>query len=121
MNMQSVQVMILLLDAFIKLAPWRIITEAIGRIGYGSGRSLARNFRPAIVVFAALGLIAMASIFGPALLAGYFAVVIPSHVSRSSLVLGYAVSGLYLAVMLWRGWGLRGRCVLFPSANWLLK
>lgn len=35
MNMQNIQIMMLLLDGFIKLAPWRIVTETIGRIDYG--------------------------------------------------------------------------------------
>jgi hypothetical protein len=33
MNMQTIQIMILLLDGFIKLAPWRIVTETMDRIG----------------------------------------------------------------------------------------
>jgi hypothetical protein len=47
MNMQTIQIMILLLDGFIKLAPWRNVTEA-------SGKSLAQSFRLAITVFAGL-------------------------------------------------------------------
>jgi hypothetical protein len=30
MNMQTIQIMILLLDSFIKLAPWRIVTKDDG-------------------------------------------------------------------------------------------
>jgi hypothetical protein len=33
MNMQTVQIVILLLDGFIKLAPWRTVTETMDRIG----------------------------------------------------------------------------------------
>jgi hypothetical protein len=115
MNMQTIQITILLLDGFIKLAPWRIVTQAIGRIGYDSGRSLACSVRPAIAVLATLCLIATASTFGPAFPAGYFVGVIPSHVSRGNLVLGYAVSGLYLGVMLWRGWTCAVRTRRFHS------
>ena len=104
MNMQTIQITILLLDGFIKLAPWRIVTQAIGRIGYDSGMSLAYSLRPAIAATAALCLITVASVFGPVLLAGYFVGVAPSHVSRGGLALGYAVS-VYLGVLLWRGWG----------------
>ena len=43
MNMQTIQIMILLLDGFIKLAPWRIVTETMDRAGYGAGESLARG------------------------------------------------------------------------------
>jgi len=54
MNIQTIQIMILLLDGFIKLVPWRIATEAQGRIGFGSGKSLARSLRLAITVFAGI-------------------------------------------------------------------
>jgi hypothetical protein len=109
MNIQTIQFTILLLDSFIKLAPWRAVTDAIGRIAHVSGKNLARSLRLVIPLVAGLSLIAMASIFGPAFLAGYFVGVFPLHVSRGSLVLSYAVSGLYLGVMLWRGLRLRDR------------
>ena len=54
MNMQTIQIMILLFDGFIKIAPWRNATEATGRYGIGSGKSLAQTFRLAITVFAGL-------------------------------------------------------------------
>jgi hypothetical protein len=43
MNMQSIQVMILLLDSFIKLAPWRIFTETMARLGRSAIESPARK------------------------------------------------------------------------------
>ena len=43
MNMQTIQIMILLLDSCIKLAPWRIVTETVDRIGYSASESLARR------------------------------------------------------------------------------
>jgi hypothetical protein len=72
MNMQTIQIMILLLDGFIKLAPWRIVTETMDRIGCGASESLARS--PVIIAAACAGLCAlpMASIFGPLLLISYF-------------------------------------------------
>lgn len=102
MNMQTIQIMILLLDGFIKLAPWRNLAETMGRIGWVSRQNVARSLRFATAVFAGLGLIVLASIAGPAFPPGCF-VVIPSHVSRGSLVLSYAVSAFYLALALWAG------------------
>jgi hypothetical protein len=52
MNMQTIQIMILLLDGFIKIAPWRNVAETSDR--YGAGKSLAQSFRLAITVFAGL-------------------------------------------------------------------
>jgi hypothetical protein len=42
MNMQTIQILFLLIDSIIKLAPWRIVTEAMDRIGHGASESLAR-------------------------------------------------------------------------------
>jgi hypothetical protein len=36
MNMQTVQIVILLIDGFIKLVPWRTVTETMDRIGCGA-------------------------------------------------------------------------------------
>ena len=52
MNMQTIQIMILLLDGFIKLAPLRTVTEGTGR--FGCGKDLARSLRLAITVFAGI-------------------------------------------------------------------
>jgi hypothetical protein len=48
MNMQTIQIMILLLDGFIKLAPWRTVTETMDRIGYAASESLVRSLGVAL-------------------------------------------------------------------------
>jgi hypothetical protein len=103
MNMQTIQIMILLLDGLIKLAPWRIVTEAVDRIGYDAGESLARGLRIVAVACADHCVVLMASIFGPLLLSGFFGGVIPTHVSPDSLVLSYVSFGFYFGVGLWAG------------------
>ena len=40
MNMQNIQILFLLIDSAIKLAPWRIVTETMQRIGYDASESL---------------------------------------------------------------------------------
>jgi hypothetical protein len=110
MNMQTIQIMILLLDNFIKLAPWRLVTEAIRRIDRVSRERFARGLRFAIAVLAGLGLIVLASIFGPAFVAGYIANVMPQQASRGGLVLDDGVSGLCVVLALWVGvWWCGGR------------
>jgi len=89
MNMQSIQMMILLLDGFIKLAPWRIVTEALDRIGCGASEGLARGLRIFFVTCADLRVLPMASIFDPQLLTRYFGGAIPSHVNSGSPVFSY--------------------------------
>jgi hypothetical protein len=105
MNIQTIQIMILLLDGFIKLAPWRVVIEAMGRIGDGSRESLVRGLRLAILAIVGFGVAAMVSIFEPA----FFVGVIPSHASCGGLAFSYIVSGFYAGVMLWGGLWLRGR------------
>ncbi len=39
MNMQTIQILLLLLDGIVKLAPWRIVMETMDRIGYGAAES----------------------------------------------------------------------------------
>ena len=46
MNMQNIQILFLLFDSVIKLAPWRIVTETMQRIGYDASESLARSLCP---------------------------------------------------------------------------
>ena len=63
MNMQTIQIMILLLDSFIKLAPWRIVTETLDRIGCGASESLARSLVVIVAACAGLCTLPAASIF----------------------------------------------------------
>jgi hypothetical protein len=113
MNMQTIQIMILLLDGFIKLTPWRIVTEAMDRIGYAAGESLARGL--GVVAAACTGRCALptASVFEPLLLIGYFGGVVPSHIQTSSPLFSYMMFGFYLGAMVWGGIWLRDR--QFPS------
>ena len=103
MNMQTIQIMILLLDGFIKLAPWRIVTETKDRAGYGAGESLARGLRVVAVTCVGLCALPTTSIFGPLLPTSYFGGVVPSHVNPGNLVFSYVLFGLYFGVALWAG------------------
>jgi hypothetical protein len=60
MNMQTIQLLFLLLDSVIKLAPWRMVTETMERIGHGAGESLARSL--GVVAVSCAGLCAFAQI-----------------------------------------------------------
>ena len=93
MNMQAIQIMILLLDSFIKLAPWRIVTETIDRIGCGASGSLARSLVVIAAACAGLCTLPAASIFGPLLLIGYFGGALPLDVQAGSPLFSHAGSG----------------------------
>jgi apolipoprotein N-acyltransferase len=116
MNMQTIQILILLLDGFIKLAPWRIVTETMDRIGYGASESLARSL--CIFAAACAGLCALptASIFGPALLTGYFGGAITSHVDPGSPLLSHLLLGFHFGVAVWAGLWWCGKSLRIDAA-----
>jgi hypothetical protein len=109
MNMQTIQIMILLLDSFIKLAPWRIVTETMDRIGCSASEGLARSL--VVIVAACAGFCALptASIFGPLLLIGYVGAAISSHMRPGSPLFSQIPFGFCLGVMVWSGLWLRDR------------
>jgi hypothetical protein len=108
MNMQTIQIMILLADSFIKLAPWRIVTETMDRIGFSASESLARNL---VVIAAACGLCALptVSIFGSLLLIGYISGTLSLHMRTGDLLFGHVLFGFYVGLIVWGGLWLGGR------------
>ena len=107
--------MILLLDGFIKLAPWRTVTETMDRIGYAASESLARSISVAFAACTGLCPFPTASIFGSLLLTGYFAGVVPSMPS-GELMLSHVLFGFYVGMALWAGLWWRGRGVRIDTA-----
>lgn len=119
MNMQTIQIMILLLDSLIKLAPWRIVTETMDRIGCSASESIARSL--VVIAAACTGLCALptASIFGPLLLIGYVGAAISLHMRPGSPLFSQIPFGFFLGVMVWSGLWLRDRRLrtLLPLAS----
>jgi hypothetical protein len=119
MNMQTIQIMILLLDSFIKLAPWRIVTETMDRIGCSASEGLARSL--VVIVAACAGFCALptASIFGPLLLIGYVGAAISLHIRTDGPLFSQIPFGFCLGVMVWSGLWLRDRRLrtLLPFAS----
>jgi hypothetical protein len=115
MNMQTIQIMILLLDGFIKLAPWRTVTETMDRIGYAASESLARSLGVALAAYAGFCPFPTASIFGPLLLTGYFAGVVPS-LPGGGLLFSHILFGFYVGMALWAGLWWRGRGARIDTA-----
>jgi hypothetical protein len=109
MNMQAIQIVILLLDSFIKLAPWRIVTEMMDRIGCGASESLARSL--VVIAAACAGLCALpaASIFGPLLLICYIGATASLHARTSGPLFNHVLLAFYLGVTAWSGLWLRDR------------
>ncbi len=105
MNMQTIQILFLLLDGIVKLAPWRIVTESMDRIGYGTSESLARSLGAIAVVGAGLYVFPPTAILGAILLTGYPGGAMASHVRIGSPLFSHILFGFYLGVMVWGGSG----------------
>jgi len=108
MNMQTIQIFLLMLDSIIKLAPWRIVTETIDRIGYGASEGLVRILSVIAVFCAGFCGFPPIPVIGSLLLTsdpGAMA----SHVRIGSPLFSHILLGLCLCVAVWGGLWLRGR------------
>jgi hypothetical protein len=106
MNMQTVQILFLLLDGVIKLAPWRMVTETMERIGYGASESLA--WTPGVVTVSCAGLCAFPPIpvIGPLMQICHSSDAMASSVDIASPFSGLILFVSCLGVMLWGGFWL---------------
>jgi DoxX-like family len=103
MNMQTIQILLLLLDNMIKLAPWRIVTETMDRIGYGASESLARSL--GVLAVSSAGLFAFPPIpfIGPVLRTCYFGGAMASSIHLGSPLSSHLLFGFFLGVTVWGG------------------
>jgi hypothetical protein len=106
--MQNIQILFLLLDSVITLAPWRIVTKMVDRIGYAVGRGLARS-----LCIRSLGIIAVictflyvfppVSLFGAILSAGDLTSAVVSHLRIGNPLISITLFGCYLCALVWGG------------------
>ena len=100
-------ILFLLLDGGIKLVPWPIVTETMGKMGYGSSETLARSLGIITVVCTLLYSVPPTSILGAILLTGYLGGAMASHIRIDSPLFTHTLFGFYLGVMVWGGLWLR--------------
>jgi hypothetical protein len=108
MNLQNIQILFLLLDSVIMLAPWRIVTRAVDRIGYAAGRRLARSLgirslAIIAVICAVLYVFPPVSLFGAVLSAGDLASAMVSHLRIGNPLISIMLFGCYLGALAWGG------------------
>jgi hypothetical protein len=103
MNMQNIQILFLLLDSLMMLAPWRIVTKAVDRIGYAAGRGLARNLAIIAVVCIVLRVSPPVSILGAILPVGDLNSAMLSHLRLGNPLISIMLFGCYLGALLWGG------------------
>jgi hypothetical protein len=96
-------------DGAIKPVERPVVTEAMGRIGYGSSETLARTLGVITVVCSVIYAVPPTSILGAILLTGYLAGAMASHLRIADPLFTQILFGFYLGVMLWAGLWLRDR------------
>jgi hypothetical protein len=102
-------ILFLLFDGAIKLVPWPVVTETMGRIGYGSSETLARSLGIITIVCTVLYAIPPTSILGAILLTGYLGGAMASHLRIGSPLFSHILFGFYLGLMVWGGLWLRDK------------
>jgi DoxX-like family len=119
MNMQNIQILFLLFDNVIKLAPWRIVTETMQRIGYGAREGLAQSLGIVAIVGAVLYAFPPTSIVGADLPAGDFGGAMMSHVRIGTPLVSHILFEFWLGLMVWGGLWLchRNLRTLLPLRN----
>jgi hypothetical protein len=103
MNLQNIQILFLLLDSVIMLAPWRIVTKTAERIRYAVGRGLVQSLAIVAVVCTFLYVFPPVSLFGAILSAGDFNSAMLSHLRIGNPLISITLFGCYLGVLLWGG------------------
>jgi hypothetical protein len=103
MNMQNIQILFLLLDSLMMLAPWRIVMKAVDRIGYAAGRGLVRNLGIVAVVCVVLHVFPPVSILGALLPVGDLSSAMLSHLRLGNPLISIMLFGCYLGALLWGG------------------
>ena len=103
MNLQNIQILFLLLDSAIMLAPWRIVTKAVDRIGYAAGRGLTRNLGIITIICTVLYVFPPVSVLGAVLPVGDVSSVMVSHLRIGSSLISITLFGGYLGALLWGG------------------
>src|SRR6476620_4983882 len=77
-------IVFLLFDGAIKLVPWPVVTETMGKMGYGSSENLARSLGIITVFCSVLCSGPPTAILGAILLTGYLGGAMASHVRIDS-------------------------------------
>ncbi len=107
MNMQTIQILFLLLDSVIKLAPWRVVTEPLERIGYGASESLARSLGVVAVSCAGLCAFPPIPVIGPLMQICHSGCATEASAHIDGPLFGLILFGFCLGVALLGGFWLR--------------
>ena len=119
MNVQNIQILFLLFDSIIMLAPWRIVTKTADRIGYAASRNLARGLVVTAIVCVVFHAFPPGSIIGAILPAGDLGGTLVPHLRIGSRLAGTMLLGFCFGIWVWCGLWLWNRSLraLMPLWN----
>jgi hypothetical protein len=103
MNVQNIQILFLLLDSVIMLAPWRIVTKTVDRIRYAAGGCLAGILTIIAVVCAVLYVFPPVSLFRAIQPVGDPTSAMVSHLRIDNPLISITLFGCYLGILLLAG------------------
>ena len=95
----GVLVVLLLVDATMKLVEARPAVEGMAKLGYPAGATVWIGL--ALLVSVVLYAIPSTAVLGAILLTGYLGGAVATHVRAGDPLLGYVLSPVYVGILLW--------------------
>jgi len=105
--LSAVLVVLLLLDATMKLIPLQIVTDGSASLGWPADTTTIRSLGVILALATLLYAVPRTSVLGAVILTGYMGGAIATHVRVSDPLFTHTLFGVYLGVALWAGLWLR--------------
>ena len=105
--LSAVLVILLLLDATMKLIPLQIVTDESASLGWPADTTTVRTLGVILALATLLYAVPRTAILGAVILTGYMGGAIATHVRVSDPLFTHTLFGVYLGVALWAGLWLR--------------
>ena len=105
--LSAVLVILLLLDATMKLIPLQIVTDGSASLGWPADKTTVRTLGVILALATLLYAVPRTAILGAVILTGYMGGAIATHVRVSDPLFTHTLFGVYLGVALWAGLWLR--------------
>src|SRR3569832_2247901 len=105
--LSAVLVVLLLLDATMKLIPLQIVTDGSASLGWPADTTTIRTLGVILALASLLYAVPRTAVLGAVILTGYMGGAIATHVRVSDPLFTHTLFGVYLGVALWAGLWLR--------------
>ena len=105
--LSAVLVVLLLLDATMKLIPLQIVTDGSASLGWPADTTTVRTLGVILALATLLYAVPRTAVLGAVILTGYMGGAIATHVRVGDPLLTHTLFGVYLGVALWAGLWLR--------------